>query len=861
MSKLNIPNYEIIEEIAEGGMATVYLARQMNLDREVALKVMSPTFASDKVLRDNFLQEGQIIARLSHPHIITIHDIGIAKDHYYMAMEYMPGDTLKERIQTGLTPQESQHIIKQLAKALGYAHYHDFIHRDIKPGNVLFRGNSTAILTDFGVAKTKAKTSDLTRMGYMVGTPHYMSPEQATGESIDHRSDLYSLGVLFYEMLTQNRPYTADNTMAIAYKHVNDPLPALPIELKHFQRVLDKLLAKDKDDRFENAREFINALEQSDDTATRIMPSLVKRRSPANQQDKSQVTQVLSSSYEPIKHHFQNLKAHLNSLIAQLKEWWFVVIKQAPKEKLEATGVEMLKQPTASDAISSKLEQMQARQAQLEKQLAEQKSNTKKLEKQLISERENRSAVSDKTLVRMQELDHQVQEENRRAKELEIILKGSADEISQLNQHVEIEQAAFTDNTKPEHYVLESDGTLATDDFEEELNAAVITMELPADETQQPMTGGSGVDDTVELARPPEAIDQNIEPGIHILTPATNKQIAGEIIIDSNSTSCLLSGQVTTAAEIKSLSINGHPTSVGISGFFCVKYHLVNNEISKVHLVATDINDQVIEKELRMKLINSQAKVNSDEEPDKIPAPVTHALIIGNTDYHQFPSISCATNNANELAKLLEQKYKFNVHKMVNVTAVEILRELNSIHNEFRAKDNLLLYFSGHGIITRSGMDGYWLGVEATRGQPSSWLPNQAITTIMSLFNAQQMIVLADACFTEVEPVKRNLVDLIKPIINKNQVRAIPTQSCRTVLASGWRQPIVSNDDPGASLFSSSLLDILRESSGIITSDDLHRELERRVKRHQLNNLGIHPVYGRLSDTKHNEGEFIFRPS
>ncbi len=854
MSKLNIPNYEIIEEIAEGGMATVYLARQINLDREVALKVMSPTFASDKVLRDNFLQEGQIIARLSHPHIITIHDIGIANDHYYMAMEYMPGDTLKERIQTGLTPQESQHIIKQLAKALGYAHYHDFIHRDIKPGNVLFRGNSTAILTDFGVAKTKAKTSDLTRMGYMVGTPHYMSPEQATGESIDHRSDLYSLGVLFYEMLTRSRPYTADNTMAIAYKHVNDPLPALPIELKHYQRVLDKLLAKDKDDRFENAREFITALEKTDDTATRIMPSLVKRRSPANQQEKTQLTKVLSSRYQPIKLYF-------NNLIAQLKEWWFVVIKKSPQADTEVTGVELLKEPTASDAISSKLEQMQARQVQLEKQLAEQKSNTKKLEEQLISERENRSAVSDKTLVRMQELDQQVQEENQRAKELEIILKGSADEISQLNQHVEIEQAAFTDNTRPEHYILESDGSLATDDLEDELNAAVITMELPAEETQNRIVNDGEVDDTVELARPPEAIDQSIEPGIHILTPATNKQIDGNVIIDSTSTSCLLSGQVTTAAEIKSLSINGHPTSVGISGFFCVKYHLVNNETSKVHLVATDINNQIVEKELRMKLLNSQAGTSSDENTENIPAPVTHALIIGNTDYHQFPSISCSANNADEFAKLLENKYKFNVHKMINVTAVEILRELNSIHNEFRAKDNLLIYFSGHGIITRSGTDGYWLGVEATRGQPSSWLPNQAITTITSLFNAQQMIVLADACFTEVEPVKRNLVDLIKPIINKNQVRAIPTQACRTVLASGWRQPIVSNDDPGASLFSSSLLDILRESTGFITSDDLHRELEKRVRRHQLNNLGIHPVYGRLSETKHNDGEFIFRPS
>ncbi len=855
MSKLNIPNYEIIEEIAEGGMATVYLARQINLDREVALKVMSPTFASDKVLRDNFLQEGQIIARLSHPHIITIHDIGIANDHYYMAMEYMPGDTLKERIQTGLTPQESQNIIKQLAKALGYAHYHDFIHRDIKPGNVLFRGNSTAILTDFGVAKTKAKTSDLTRMGYMVGTPHYMSPEQATGESIDHRSDLYSLGVLFYEMLTKDRPYTADNTMAIAYKHVNDPLPALPIELKHFQRVLDKLLAKHKEDRYENAREFISALEQTDDTATRIMPSLVKRRSPANQQEKAQVTQVISSTYQPIKQYF-------NNLITQLKEWWFVVIKKSPQNDAQTTGVEMLKEPTSSDAIASKLEQMQARQIQLEKQLAEQKSNTSKLEQQLISERENRSAVSDKTLVRMQELDEQVREETRRAKELEVILKGSADEISQLNQHVEIEQAAFTDNTKPEHYVLESDGSLATDDFEDELNAAVITMELPAGETQPPDTNEIEVDDTVELARPPEAIDQSIEPGIHILTPATNKLVDGNVIVDSTSTSCLLSGQVTTADEIKSLSINGHPTSVGISGFFCVKYHLVNNETSKIHIVATDINDNVVENELRMKLINSQAdKESNDEASDNAPAPVTHALIIGNTDYHQFPSISCAANNANELAKVLEQKYKFTVHKMLNVTAVEILRELNKIHNEFHAKDNLLIYFSGHGIITSSGTDGYWLGVEATRGQPSSWLPNQAITTVTSLFNAQQMIILADACFTEVEPVKRNLVDLIKPIINKNQVRAIPTQACRTVLSSGWRQPIVSNNDPEASLFSSSLLEILRESTGFITSDDLHRELERRVSRHQLNNLGIRPVYGRMSESKHNEGEFIFRPS
>ena len=278
MDKIQVANYRIEKEIGRGGMATVYLAIQESLERKVALKVMSPALAADPLFCKSFLREGKIIAQFNHPNIIVIYDIGVSNFNYYMAMEYVGGGSLSARIEKGLSPQTALTIMRQVGGALGYAHERGFIHRDVKPANILFRDDGTALLTDFGIAKSIGTAGELTQMGYMAGTPYYMSPEQATGKKADARSDLYSLGILFHEMLTGKKPYVADETIAVMNMHLNSPLPRLPARFAQFQPFLDRLIAKDPDDRFSSAAEMIRALEQAGTGATRIMPPPAKTR-------------------------------------------------------------------------------------------------------------------------------------------------------------------------------------------------------------------------------------------------------------------------------------------------------------------------------------------------------------------------------------------------------------------------------------------------------------------------------------------------------------------------------------------------------------------------------------------------------
>ncbi|MDX1654370.1 MAG: protein kinase [Candidatus Competibacteraceae bacterium] len=257
-----IAGYRIESPLGSGAMASVYKAVQESLDRPVALKVMAASLAADKSFCDRFLKEGRIVAQLNHPQIVTIYDIGVFRDCYFMAMEYVGGGTLKERIQAGLSPRDAVGVLKDLARALGYAHKRGFIHRDVKPANVLFREDGGAVLSDFGIAKTLgANATQLTATGFTVGTPSYMSPEQAMGRTLDRRSDLYSLGVLFYEMLTGQRPYRSEDSFAIALMHVNEPIPRLPGHLARYQPIVDRLLAKSPEERFESAEALLQALE------------------------------------------------------------------------------------------------------------------------------------------------------------------------------------------------------------------------------------------------------------------------------------------------------------------------------------------------------------------------------------------------------------------------------------------------------------------------------------------------------------------------------------------------------------------------------------------------------------------------
>ncbi|WP_231422299.1 serine/threonine-protein kinase [Pseudomonas sp. Leaf59] len=257
-----IPGYDIDGEIGEGAMASVYLATQRSLERKVALKVMAAALAADPSFCERFLREGKTLARLSHPHTVTIHDIGNVGELYYMAMEYLPNGTLKERIAAGMTPEQGVTLIRQIASALGYAHAQGLVHRDVKPANILFRADGTAVLSDFGIAKSLDDRTQFTQAGFAVGTPSYMSPEQARGQEIDGRADLYALGVVLYEILVGKLPYNGTDALSTALAHLTEPLPELPVHHGRYQGVLRKLLAKDPAERFADAAALLVALDQ-----------------------------------------------------------------------------------------------------------------------------------------------------------------------------------------------------------------------------------------------------------------------------------------------------------------------------------------------------------------------------------------------------------------------------------------------------------------------------------------------------------------------------------------------------------------------------------------------------------------------
>lgn len=264
-----IPGYRIERKLGEGGMAKVYFGVQEKLKRKVAIKVLEPLLLKDKDFARRFLKEAETAANLIHPHIVTIYDVGKVGQHYYMVMEYLEG-TLKDRInessrnKRGLWQGDfaaSLDIIKKVAGALEYAHKRGFIHRDIKPDNIMFRHDGTPVLVDFGIAKALGATTQLTRTGMSVGTPHYMSPEQIRGQDIDGRADLYSLGVVLYEMLVGEVPYRASDYIAVAVKHLNEPIPRLLSSLSHYQPLIERMMAKDRANRVQSAARLIPMIE------------------------------------------------------------------------------------------------------------------------------------------------------------------------------------------------------------------------------------------------------------------------------------------------------------------------------------------------------------------------------------------------------------------------------------------------------------------------------------------------------------------------------------------------------------------------------------------------------------------------
>lgn len=255
--QVQIPGYKVLRTLGVGGMATVYLAVQESLEREVALKVMAPVLAANTDFCQQFLKEGRITAKLSHPNLVTIHDIGSYRGTFYMASEYLSAGSLRDRMHQALSVGDALKIVRDVASGLAYAHSMGFVHRDVKPGNILFRPNGTAVLADFGIAKAITTISSATIAGNAIGTPDYMSPEQAQATPVDGRTDLYSLGAVLYEMLTGGKPYSATDPYAVALRHVTDPVPMLPERLAWLQPLLDKTMAKKREERFAKGEELI----------------------------------------------------------------------------------------------------------------------------------------------------------------------------------------------------------------------------------------------------------------------------------------------------------------------------------------------------------------------------------------------------------------------------------------------------------------------------------------------------------------------------------------------------------------------------------------------------------------------------
>ena len=254
---VRIPGYRCIRRLAGGSFSQLYLAEHERIGALVVVKV-TPSLRDPAGIDqsfERFLQEYEIACQLHHANIVRCHELGVADDHAYLSMDYFPDGDLRRRLRLGVTPEEALALAIQIARALRVLHDSGALHRDLKPGNVLMRGLHQLALTDFGLAKQLALEADITDPGLIFGTPHYMSPEQGHGEDVDLRTDFYSLGVILYEMLVGEKPYTDKNSMAILYKHRHAPIPRLPEPLRLLQPIIDTLLAKLPADRPSSAQE------------------------------------------------------------------------------------------------------------------------------------------------------------------------------------------------------------------------------------------------------------------------------------------------------------------------------------------------------------------------------------------------------------------------------------------------------------------------------------------------------------------------------------------------------------------------------------------------------------------------------
>ena len=292
--------YEVLSQLGRGGMGVVFRANQRSLNRIVAIKMLSRELAADEEFRQRFQQEAQVIARLQHENIVTVYDIEADRGTFFIIMEYVEGVSLQELLKTGgrLPPERGARLVAQVARALGYAHNKGIIHRDIKPDNIMVVGNDhKAMVMDFGIARVADSTLK-TQTGISMGTPKYMSPEQARGQRVDARSDLYSLGVVLYACATGELPFDGDSPFTVALKHMQEPPPPPREKVPDLPEALEQIilhsLAKERDGRFQSGEEFAAALETIYMQPTMI-PGLARGDTPTIMHPKA-VTQAMEPS-------------------------------------------------------------------------------------------------------------------------------------------------------------------------------------------------------------------------------------------------------------------------------------------------------------------------------------------------------------------------------------------------------------------------------------------------------------------------------------------------------------------------------------------------------------------------------------
>jgi tRNA A-37 threonylcarbamoyl transferase component Bud32/DNA-binding NarL/FixJ family response regulator len=266
---VRVRGHRCLRRLAIGGSSSVFLAQCERTGQQRVLKIFRqvPDVVEGSTTFERFLREYELVAHLNHPNIARIYDIGVADDHVFLAMEYFPGGDLRARMRSPMSWRVALAYLRQLAAALSALHAIGVLHRDVKPGNVLLREDDSLAFIDFGLARQLRLESDITGDGAIFGTPHYMSPEQGHGRPLDERSDLYSLGVVLYEMLTGEKPYVAETPLAVIHRHANAPLPDLPSQVSHLQPLLDALMAKQPIDRPASASDLLGRVDDLLDRA------------------------------------------------------------------------------------------------------------------------------------------------------------------------------------------------------------------------------------------------------------------------------------------------------------------------------------------------------------------------------------------------------------------------------------------------------------------------------------------------------------------------------------------------------------------------------------------------------------------